>query len=146
MPLISLISTLVYLPALLRTLWFLNQACAPLPTTDKGFLSHHGGFLFITEKHSTSPARLIFDAVCVHSRELCSPECVASSSFSAELLICSCATTVKSVHARIVSTVKASRKLQETDAYKDRCTSGMLLITGLYDMGKFSRVKNATLD
>lgn len=106
------------------------------------FLSHHGGFLFITEKHST---RLIFDAVRVHSRERRSPECVASSSFSTELLFCSCATTTKGVHAPSAPSTQTPRNKRVQGQVRVRNAA----YHRLYIMGKFIRVKKtpqATLD
>lgn len=42
----------VYLSALLRTLWFVNQPCSTHTATDKSCLSHHGGFLSSIQTHS----------------------------------------------------------------------------------------------
>lgn len=52
----------VYLSALLRTLWFVNQPCSTCTATDKSCLSHHGGFLSSIQTHSNvSPSLLLFD-------------------------------------------------------------------------------------
>lgn len=52
----------VYLSALLRTLWFVNQPCSTHTATDKSCLSHHGGFLSSIQTHSNvSPSLLLFD-------------------------------------------------------------------------------------